>query len=136
MDFSTSNVQNLIERLAAGEVSEKEIEEVQAAAELAVLQKSDYIVEERVWKSTKASLLESVAHMVNIDDKESWGEVIEKIKLRLEAKDGRLLKILLYEKLLRSVIPAIIFGSIVLYFVLLVAAHPILKSIGFIQHNL
>jgi len=136
VDFSTSNVQNLIERLAAGEVSEKEIEEVQAAAELAVLQKSDYIVEERVWKSTKASLLESVAHMVNIDDKESWGEVIEKIKLRLEAKDGRLLKILLYEKLLRSVIPAIIFGSIVLYFVLLVAAHPILKSIGFIQHNL
>jgi len=136
VDFSTSNVQNLIERLAAGEVSEKEIEEVQAAAELAVLQKSDYIVEERVWKSTKASLLESVAHMVNIGDKESWGEVIEKIKLRLEAKDGRLLKILLYEKLLRSVIPAIIFGSIVLYFVLLVAAHPILKSIGFIQHNL
>ena len=136
MDFSTGNVQNLIERLAAGEVSEKEIEEVQAAAELAVLQKSDYIVEERVWKSTKASLLESVAHMVNIGDKESWGEVIEKIKLRLEAKDGRLLKILLYEKLLRSVIPAIIFGSIVLYFVLLVAAHPILKSIGFIQHNL
>ena len=136
MDFSTGNVQNLIERLAAGEMSEKEIEEVQAAAELAVLQKSDYIVEERVWKSTKASLLESVAHMVNIDDKESWGEVIEKIKLRLEAKDGRLLKILLYEKLLRSVIPAIIFGSIVLYFVLLVAAHPILKSIGFIQHNL
>ena len=136
MDFSTSNVQNLIERLAAGEMSEKEIEEVQAAAELAVLQKSDYIVEERVWKSTKASLLESVAHMVNIGDKESWGEVIEKIKLRLEAKDGRLLKILLYEKLLRSVIPAIIFGSIVLYFVLLVAAHPILKSIGFIQHNL
>ena len=136
MDFSTGNVQNLIERLAAGEMSEKEIEEVQAAAELAVLQKSDYIVEERVWKSTQASLLESVAHMVNIDDKESWGEVIEKIKLRLEAKDGRLLKILLYEKLLRSVIPAIIFGSIVLYFVLLVAAHPILKSIGFIQHNL
>ena len=136
MDFSTGNVQNLIERLAAGEMSEKEIEEVQAAAELAVLQKSDYIVEERVWKSTKASLLESVAHMVNIGDKESWGEVIEKIKLRLEAKDGRLLKILLYEKLLRSVIPAIIFGSIVLYFVLLVAAHPILKSIGFIQHNL
>jgi len=136
VDFSTGNVQNLIERLAAGEMSEKEIEEVQAAAELAVLQKSDYIVEERVWKSTKASLLESVAHMVNIDDKESWGEVIEKIKLRLEAKDGRLLKILLYEKLLRSVIPAIIFGSIVLYFVLLVAAHPILKSIGFIQHNL
>jgi hypothetical protein len=74
--------------------------------------------------------------MVNIGDKESWGEVIERIKLRLEAKDGRLLKILLYEKLLRSVIPAIIFGSIVLYFVLLVAAHPILKSIGFIQHNL
>ena len=136
MDFSTSNVQNLIERLAAGEMSEKEIEEVQAEAELAVLQKSDYIVEERVWKSTKASLLESVAHMVNIGDKESWGEVIERIKLRLEAKDGRLLKILLYEKLLRSVIPAIIFGSIVLYFVLLVAAHPILKSIGFIQHNL
>ena len=136
MDFSTGNVQNLIERLAAGEMSEKEIEEVQAAAELAVLQKSDYIVEERVWKSTKASLLESVAHMVNIGDKESWGEVIERIKLRLEAKDGRLLKILLYEKLLRSVIPAIIFGSIVLYFVLLVAAHPILKSIGFIQHNL
>ena len=136
MDFSTGNVQNLIERLAAGEMSEKEIEEVQATAQVAALQKSDYIVEERVWKSTKASLLESVAHMVNIGDKESWGEVIERIKLRLEAKDGRLLKILLYEKLLRSVIPAIIFGSIVLYFVLLVAAHPILKSIGFIQHNL
>lgn len=134
MDFSEENVRRIIADLEKGELSEKEIEDIYTAAKEELKKRENNLIDESSWQNTKSELLDSLGKALNPNDRDSWGAVIEHIKNRLSANDGKLMKLLVYERLLRPILPGIIFGATIAYFILLMLLSPLLRLIGFIQN--